>query len=47
MSKRLRQREAQDREMQQLYESTWQDDRDRDDEEIPEPEPDEPVNTLH
>lgn len=47
MSRRARQREAQDRELQQLYESDWREDRDRDDEDVPEPDPDEPVNTFH
>lgn len=45
MSKRLRQREAQQRELDSLQD--WRDDRDRDEQDIPEPEPDEPVNTLN
>lgn len=45
MSPRARQREAQQRELDSLQD--WRDDRDKDDEEIPEPEPDEPVNTMH
>ena len=46
MSRRARRIAAQEREMQALYESDWRDERDRDDEELPEPEDDEPVNTF-
>jgi len=44
MSPRARQREAQARELDSLQD--WREERDRDEEDIPEPEPDEPVNTL-
>lgn len=45
MSPRARERLAQQRELDSLQD--WREERDSDDEDIPEPEPDEPVNTLH
>lgn len=48
MSRIARARQAQDQELERIYcGQDWREARDRDDEELPEPDEDEPVNTLH
>lgn len=48
MSLKARKIAAQQRELQQLFESQdWREERDNDTEEVPEPEPERLVNTFH